>query len=74
MVRNSVDGCKAKRMGRQFATTEIMYDLQLEFNTAELCACVSKIYGGAILVITIDGEELLCTIRKEFKGSLDAVQ
>jgi translation initiation factor IF-1 len=68
MVRNLIGGCKAKRLGRKFATTEVVYDLQLASTPNELYACVHKIYGGTISVIAINGEELLCTIRKKFKG------
>jgi hypothetical protein len=68
MVRNLIGGCKAKRLGRKFVTAEVISDLQLASSSNELYACVNKIYGGTMSVITIQEEELLCTIRKKFKG------
>lgn len=68
MVKNLIGGCKAKRLGRKFLTAEVIYDLQLASSPNELYACVNKIYGGTISVITTNDEELLCTIRKKFKG------
>lgn len=69
MVRNTNGGCRAKRLGRKFASTaSSSSEVQKADGEFEKYACVTKIYGGTCLVITVDEEELLCTIRNKFKG------
>ena len=69
MVRNTNGGCRAKRLGRKFANTaSSSSEVQKADGEFEKYACVIKIYGGTCQVITVDEEELLCTIRNKFKG------
>ena len=69
MVRNTIGGCRAKRLGRKFASTvSSSSEVKRADGEFEKYACVTKIYGGTCLVVTVDEEELLCTIRNKFKG------
>ena len=70
MVRNLIGGNQAKRQARKFPTNNgnSHSELQLSTNEYEVYACVLKIFGGTISVVTVNDITLLCTIRNKFKG------
>jgi hypothetical protein len=67
MVKNTKGGKGAKSMARKSFTASTA-DLPVPKSELELFAVVSKIYGPTCDVLLHDGTQLLCHIRKKFKG------
>ena len=68
MVKNT-GGNKSKKMGRKFLTAPVDKKLRLSQEEAEIYAVVTKNLGnGMFYANDPDGRELLCIMRRKFKG------
>jgi hypothetical protein len=71
MVKNTVGGCKSKKLARKTTTSFVAKRESTRFSVNELeqYAIVSKIYGnGRCQIKTHSGLDLQCVIRNKFKG------
>jgi|APSaa5957512535_1039671.scaffolds.fasta_scaffold49738_2 hypothetical protein len=68
MVKNA-GGNKSKKMGRKFLTAPVDKKIRLSQEEAEIYAVVTKNLGnGMFYANDPDGRELLCIMRRKFKG------
>jgi hypothetical protein len=71
MVKNTVGGCKSKKLARKMTSGFSTKKEATRFSTNELeqYAVVTKIYGnGRCQIKTHGGLDLQCVIRNKFKG------
>tara|TARA_Y100000816_G_C26086040_1_gene573114 strand:- start:588 stop:1121 length:534 start_codon:yes stop_codon:yes gene_type:complete len=70
MVKNQQGGNKSKKMGRKFTSAPIDRKLRLLEDEDERYAVVTKLLGNGMCNVDTakESSELLCVIRKKFKG------
>ncbi len=70
MVKNKYGGNRHKKIARKnIQTGPIQRKTRYSTDSNEIYACCNDIFGGGhIKVICLDGKEMLCFIRKKFKG------
>jgi translation initiation factor IF-1 len=69
MVKNAKGGNKSKKMGRKFIAVPIDKKIRLAHEEGEIYAVVTKNLGnGMFYANDAKNQELLCIMRKKFKG------
>jgi translation initiation factor IF-1 len=69
MVKNTKGGNKSKKIGRKFLTAPVSRQVRLAKEEGEIYAVVTKNLGnGMFYVNDTTGKELLCIMRRKFKG------
>lgn len=68
MVKNVKGGKGAKSMARKSVSGASSIGFPIPTSDLEQLAIVTKMYGPTCDVLFIDGSQLLCHIRKKFKG------